>query len=411
MSGVQPMILRSMIPSELGLVCFFAPLRIQPAVAPRTSLIQSDLTYSRSPSKDVRVIVRPSDEHSHWLIVANTLAKSEMSPVFLIDMGIECSEPSIIWPSQLHEAVFVAGSMGIITKIKVTHGILESMMSLASGPNEIGFAIAKMASIIYHGWPEVDLCLRPHNSGPHDPEAAKAQIMADLIHIAPLITGCFAPSAGRAADLVSQTICRTSFASLKLRDISLEDMIAEDHRILKIYLALRRVLLDPRTPVWPFYLLEDVFSVAVQEIVRYSPDLFHLRSRHHYGFPLPIPESALSADQNILVPENIFELAPTIMGSIYPLTDQKITFEQKLAIRNHGLASLNQSPIGDRFDLDVSDPLILGGNQDLTKLAGYIKAMSFKYDWGFTPAPQVIQLILQHSSGNLPADIILSINQ
>jgi hypothetical protein len=101
-----------------------------------------------------------------------------------------------------------------------------------------------------------------------------------------------------------------------------------------------------------------------------------------------------------------------IISSLYPSLDAKIAFDQKLAYRNQGLASLGRSPVRDRFDLDVTHPTILGEAWTLSELDGYIQWMSFRHDWGRYPSAQVIDLILRHSAfGIIPSAAIEELSE
>ena len=100
------------------------------------------------------------------------------------------------------------------------------------------------------------------------------------------------------------------------------------------------------------------------------------------------------------------------MSTLYPSVDAKISFDQKLAYRNQGLASLDRSPVRDRFDFDVTHPMILGEAWTLSELDGYIQWMSFRHDWGRYPSAQVIDLILRHSAfGSIPSAVIEELSE
>ena len=169
------------------------------------------------------------------------------------------------------------------------------------------------------------------------------------------------------------------------------------------------------TPVWPFILLEDILSVPVQELIRYSPDLYHLRSRHHYGEPPAIAKH----DDDVPGAHHINDLVNAIcgqehdlMGILYPDHDDRITDAKKLDYRNRGLSALGTDPVEGRFDLDVSSDMILGKSWKLPQLDGYIRYMSFKHDWGRFPQAEVVDLILRNStSGSVPSAAIRSLPQ
>ena len=176
MAGLQPMVLRSVLPEGEGsLICFFAPIRIQESVAARTSLVEDPgLEYSKSPGSDTKVLVRLSDEHAHSLLAANILAKAERSPIFMVDHGADGKVPKILWPADLVIARMVAGSMGMIVRVPADTDLLNALQRLGAGPYDIMVAMAKLVNGIYHHWPLVDLALRPGiNSGMDDPLISK----------------------------------------------------------------------------------------------------------------------------------------------------------------------------------------------------------------------------------------------
>ena len=209
-------------------------------------------------------------------------------------------------------------------------------------------------------------------------------------------------------------MARAAYNSYCLRDLTVEDLEKDDRYLLRLYVSLRRILLHTSTPVWPFHLLEDIFSVPIQELIRYSPDLWHLRSRVHFGEPL-----AFSSEEEVPGAHHIYEMVHAvrgreaeIMATLYPSVDARISFDQKLAFRNQGLQSLERSPVVDRFDLDVTHPMILGESWTILELDGYIQWMSFRHDWGRYPSAQVIDLILRHSAfGNIPAAAIEELSE
>ena len=208
-------------------------------------------------------------------------------------------------------------------------------------------------------------------------------------------------------------MARASYNSLRLRDLTVEDLEKDDRYLLRLYVALRRILLHTLTPVWPFHLLEDIFSVPIEEIIRYSPDLWHLRSRVHYGEPQALPDDDVPGSAFIYdMVHSIRGQESEIISSLYPSLDAKIDFNQKLAYRNQGEASLERSLVRDRFDLDVTHPMILGEAWTLSELDGYIQWMSFRHDWGRYPSAQVIDLILRHSAfGSIPSAVIEELSE
>ena len=332
--------------------------------------------------------------------MANILAKAERYPIFIVDHGVDGKTPKLVMPAALVTAQFVAGSMGLIARVPTDPELISALQRLSAGPYEITVSLAKLVLQIYHHWPEIDLSLRPGlNNGVDNPLISKTQILGDLVKIAPLIAGCFAPMCGNSHRLGDQIMARAACNSLRLRDLSVKDLEANDKYLLRIYVALRRILLHPQTPVWPFHLLEDILSVPIQELIRYSPDLYHLRSRHHYGQPVAIART--EADQDIPGAHHLYELVNAvrgqeheIMAGLYPVHDAIVPDDQKLALRNHGMLSIGQAAIPDRFDLDVRVDVISGQSWTVSELGGYIQYMSFRCDWGRFPSADTVDLIL-----------------
>ena len=231
MAGLQPMILRSVLPGGDGsLICFLAPLRIQESVALRTTLIDDPgLERSKSPGSDTRVRVRVSDERAHCLITANILAKAERSPVFMVDHGSDGKDPKILWPAEIVTAKLVAGSMGLIVRVPTDPDLQRALQRLCAGPRQVMEAMAKLVNNIYHLWPSTDLALRPGiNSGTEDPLLSRTQILADLVKIAPLVAGCFAPVCGGSHHLEDQIMARAAYNPYRLRDLTVADLEADD---------------------------------------------------------------------------------------------------------------------------------------------------------------------------------------
>ena len=335
----------------------------------------------------------------------------------MIDHGSDGKDPKLVLPSTLVIAQFVAGSMGLICRVAADQVLIQSLQRLAAGPYEVLVDLCKLVNQIYHHWPLVDVALRPGiNSGIEDPLISKTQIMHDLVRVAPLIAGCFAPFCGSSHHLEDQIMARAACNALRLRDLTVKDLEANDKYLLRIYVALRRILLHPSTPVWPFHLLEDILAVPIQELIRYSPDLYHLRSRHHYGEPHAI---AQSDDRDVPGAHRIYEMVHAvrgkeheIMGIMYPNHDGSLSDDQKIAFRNHGVQARSWDAIPNRFDLDVNSDIILGRSWTLPELDGYIRWMSFRHDWGRYPSAEAIDLILRPSSGGvIPSHVIEELSE
>jgi hypothetical protein len=133
----------------------------------------------------------------------------------------------------------------------------------------------------------------------------------------------------------------------------------------------------------------------------------------HYGEPQAFPDDEVPGAHFIYeMVHSIRGQEAEIMATLYPSVDARVSFDQKWAFRNQGLTSLDRAPVPDRFDLDVTRPMILGEAWTLSELDGYIQWMSFRHDWGRYPSAQVIDLILRHSAfGNIPSAVIEELSE
>ena len=193
-----------------------------------------------------------------------------MSPVFLVDQSCDSHETHIVWPSDLTSAQLVAGSMGIVCRVSLKGDLVNALQRLWAKPYEVAVAMSKLSYLLYIMWPDADIALRPGASdGNEDRAMSRRQILMHLIKLAPLVAGCFSPIFGASHHLEDQILDRASYNSLRLKDLTIADLEADNKYLLRVYVALRRILLHPSTPVWPFYLLEDIMSVPIQELIRY----------------------------------------------------------------------------------------------------------------------------------------------
>ena len=335
------------------------------------------------------------------MLIAGILARAEKSGIWLIDNGPDGTSPKVIWDHQVNQ--WLAGSMGLIIQYNPEDRIRSALQNLAGNHVSVIKDLFNLASCIFQNWPIEDIALRPNPvhernilgdiSRIHHPEEAIIQITKDLIQVAPLISGIWPSSFGVSSSLDLQTLFRQSFASFRMRDFEDQASLEEDnHAIVRLYMAIIRILEHPVFPVWTVHLLEDVFAPPIREIIRWVPRLFHLRNTHHFGNP---PSLIASNLREYVISEATFhqllDQMEVIMASVYPVTDLKITFEQQLIIRNLGTPSdpQDQLPIEGRDDLDVSKALIRGDlpTAHVTK-ADYIpfaSMMSNLYDIGKFP--------------------------
>ena len=291
MFGTTVCILRSVIPGDQMLSLWFAPIRVERPIAIRTTVsCPTSLSYTQSPKQDIRVSLPLYDASANLFFVAGILAKAESSPTFLIDCGADGSNPQIIWPETINR--FIAGSMGLIVPVAPSEVVKASLKAITSNSSDIMLSLYQMAGAIARDWPIQDLQLRSV-MGFYPPRISSDQaapvneeliehIMEDLIKVAPLIVGCWPASFGHLQDLVHQTMASSPFAHLRMRDLEIKDLYEDDCKILRIYLSIRRALLSGSFPFWTCHLLEDIMSVPVQELIRFCPDLYHLRNRFHY---------------------------------------------------------------------------------------------------------------------------------
>ena len=160
--------------------------------------------------------------------------------------------------------------------------------------------------------------------------------------------------------------------------------------------AIVVLLSDRQFPSWTIMLLEDLFTPFVQELIRYIPHLFHLRSAPWYGGingssnPLVI-QGHPEVDQRIV--DQLVIGFSQILGDLRPYDrPDPISIEQKIQIRNLWTVVPQDpaTPIIGRPDLDIAFDL-----SDWQKsLSAYAARMSAIYDKGRVPATILLKHIV-----------------
>ena len=254
-----------------------------------------------------------------------------------------------------------------------------------------------MASVIMGPWPPKIRSLLPRSedidvvdSG--DAERAILGIARDLARISPLIAGTF-PLGFRRSDR-PELRALGSFAHLRLRNIQISDY--HDEAFLKTIRTIVMLLIDRKFLIWTFFILEDLFSPWVQELICYIPHLFHLRSSPwyggHRGCLIPV-----KFDGEVLVSPRIVDRVERsllmLVGNLYPYVQaESLSIHRKVEIRHlwrpKGSDPLRQ--IEDRPDLDIDFDLEDWRNS----LSYYLIRMSAIHDPGEPPSVVFIKHII-----------------
>ena len=387
--GTSICILRSLIPNR-RIIAVFSPLRTTRFIPARSITIER-LPDQTTPSFDFQVEITDLDQTSDLLLVAGFLAKIDRSPLFLIDAGADGSCRIISDPSS-----FVAGSCGLSTPVPLNPPIRHLLAQISSNPHQLARGLVEMAHFILSTWPPQIFSLLPRSedldfldSG--DTVRAILGIAMDLGRITPLITGTF-PLGFRRSDR-AELLVLGSFSDLRLRYIKRSDYHNED--ILKKIRAIVMLLIDRKFPVWTFFILEDLFSPLVQELICYIPHLFHLRSSPHYGGHRG-GISPVKFEGDILVNPRIVDRVernlPMLVGNLYPyIQPESLSIHKKVEIRHlwrQGSDPLR--PIEDRPDLDIDFDLDDWRNS----LSYYLTRMSAIHDPGEPPSVVFIKHII-----------------
>ncbi len=390
--GTSICILRSILPGDAVWTAWFAPIRATRFHHQR-SHFGGAIQDQASPDTDLRVELN-LDPRIDIMIVANLLAKIERSPLYLIDAGSD-GTCRILEPSDLQS--LIAGSMGMVVPLAISSSILETLPIIMADNHRVCKGVVELASMLYDRWPKEILSLRPSTTS-WDIEGADPKVNAimgiavDLVKVSPLITGTFPPEFRRSVRPDLQ--CLRSFVHHRMRDLKISDLQKEDEMIM--IRAIVILLTDRRFPSWTMMLLEDLFTPFVQELVRYIPHLFHLRSAPWYGGitgssnPVVI-EGHAEVDQRI-VDQLVIGLSQ-ILGDLRPLDrPDPISIEQKIQIRNLWTAVPQNpaTPIIHRPDLDIVFDLT-----DWQKsLSAFAARMSAIYDLGRIPATILLKHIV-----------------
>jgi hypothetical protein len=286
--------------------------------------------------------------------------------------------------------------MGLIVPVEIPSPIIEHLPFLMADNRRIATGVVELASMLYDRWPAEIVSIRPSTSafdieGVHPKINAILGIAVDLVKIAPLITGTF-PLGFRRSDR-AELLVLGSFSDLRLRYIKKSDYHNED--ILKKIRAIVMLLIDRKFPVWTFFILEDLFSPLVQELICYIPHLFHLRSSPHYGGHRG-GISPVKFEGDILVNPRIVDRVernlPMLVGNLYPyIQPESLSIHKKVEIRRlwrQGSDPLR--PIEDRPDLDIDFDLDDWRNS----LSYYLTRMSAIHDPGEPPSVVFIKHII-----------------
>ena len=142
-----------------------------------------------------------------------------------------------------------------------------------------------------------------------------------------------------------------------MRDVGPDEYLDESQMI--VYRSLVSLLIEADFPAWTVILLEDLFTPLIQELIRYIPQLFHLRSAPWYGGhrgtakPLNITgHPPVEVDIVLRLQESFF----TILGDLRPYDrPASISLDRKIQIRNLWVQNPihPRSPIVGRPDLDI----------------------------------------------------------
>lgn len=401
MIGTSVCILRSVLQTPTSLVCWFAPVRATRYHAARTILGEQLVDHS-SPDKDIRLEINSAERSAELLLLCGSLAKMERSPLFLIDSGVDGTSPRIIQYADLGN--FVAGSMGLVVPVRIQADLMASLNSMVVTQDDVIDKISNIAAAIFQAWPQELRALRPQNdpfgwATPQSDQAGILAIAADLIRISHLINGAFPTGFGRVNRADLQLLASFGgFHSIRLRDLTLEE-IANPSGVFFLIRTLVQMLADKTFPIWSVWFLEDLFTPLVQELIRYIPQLFHLRSSKQYGNhkDLAHPLIVLRDPVVTLEPQFKARLAERYLLVIGDLQmyDQPRSFceSEKLAVRNlvHNLPADDRSDIINRPDLSLTVIDMAHWERDLM---AYIMNMSFMHDQGRVPHQHLIKHII-----------------
>ena len=390
--GTSICVLRSVLPGDEGWVAWFAPIR-GARFHHQRSHFGGAIQDQASPDKDLRVDLQ-LQPRMETMMVANLLAKIERSPLYLIDAGSD-GVCKILEQTDLQS--LTAGSMGLIVQVEIPSQIIEHLPFLMADARRIATGVVELASMLYDRWPVEIASIRPSTSALDidgvDPKInAILAIAVDLVKVAPLITGTFPPDLRRSIRPELQNL--RSFVSLRMRDLEASYWQKEDTMIM--LRAIVMILSDRHFPAWTFMLMEDLFTPFVQELIRYIPHLFHLRSAPWYGgIGGTINPVVITGHQN--VDERIVNQLTIgfsqILSDLQPYDHpDPITVEQKTRIRDlwEPVPTNRTTPVHNRPDLDITFDL----TDWQASLGAFVHRMSLMYDQGRIPETILLKHII-----------------
>jgi hypothetical protein len=393
--GCTICVLRNVLQKDQKITAWFAPLRGQRFLGSRTSFGAKVVDHSY-PSKDIRVDLHTSDPLCDDLLIANVLAKIERSPIFVIDCGLDGTEAVILTPDF---PAMVAGSMGFVIPVPIRRDQVGALRNLIGGSGETICGILKLAAGIFERCPQEIRSLLPLTQG--DRSKSVLDIAAALIKASPFITGIFPSSFSKSTDPRIQNLASIGgFSGIKLREIDVDDLMDED--LVRLLKTLMVILMDRRYPIWIFYLLEDVHTPLVQELIRYLPIMVHLRASPIYGSYASNRHSALiptEGDISEIPAQDIiaFEAQRIMILSdlSWYLSPRSLSWSERLIIRSLWYpGSSEDSEIVRRPDLTPIKPEMSPGIW-AEPLGGFIKRMSHIHDPGSFPQNIVITHLME----------------
>jgi hypothetical protein len=179
-----------------------------------------------------------------------------------------------------------------------------------------------------------------------------------------------------------------------MRDLEASYWQKEDTMIM--FRAIVMILSDRNFPAWTIMLMEDLFTPFVQELIRYIPHLFHLRSAPWYGgiggaFNPVVITGHQNVDERIV---NQLTLGlQQILNDLQPLDHpDPITVEEKTRIRDlwKPVPITPATPVHNRPDLDIAFDL----TDWQASLGAYVHRMSLMYDQGRIPETILLKHII-----------------
>jgi hypothetical protein len=318
-----------------------------------------------------------------------------------VDGGADGSEPKIV--GQIGQ--LAAGSMGLVIPVSLDQTQAAALSALTLGNHQAVEGLFKIAAQIFDQFPahlrSSLLPSAPTDGLPLDPRSWTVNHMVrQLIMVSPLISGSWPPSFGQSTRADLQDLeGYGGFSSLRLRDLKEKDL--EDEQLIYLIRTLLQILSDRSFPIWSFYILEDVFTPVVQELVRYCPPLLHLRSHTFYGSfrqndRVVLIDGQLNGIDRQIIDRTIQNRNMIMNDPTWYDAPRSFSMNERIAIRNMSQrVPASMAEIVGRPDLS-SAPMIMDGDWKRS-LQAFIVRMSKVHDPGHYPLASVIRHILdQH---------------